>query len=169
MCFALHSFDVYRPQATRSPKGRSIFNKSAFGLGVQCSIFLSSSAHLSRWHFPHSLAKTASDSGAPIRRSRLVGCGRSWDNLPFVKVAPIRPPPHRPDRWRNSRQPQRAGHRLTQVRRVGRDGRAVFVRRTFSASIEAPPETCSGVQIGPGATALTRMPLGPSYFASDFT
>ena len=34
---------------------------------------------------------------------------------------------------------------------------------------EAPPDTCSGVQTGPGATPLTRMPFGPSCLASDFT
>ena len=35
--------------------------------------------------------------------------------------------------------------------------------------LSAPPETCSGVQIGPGATPLTRMPFGASCLASDFT
>ena len=34
---------------------------------------------------------------------------------------------------------------------------------------DAPPDTCSGVQIGPGATPFTRMPFGPSCLASDFT
>ena len=34
---------------------------------------------------------------------------------------------------------------------------------------DAPPEICSGVQIGPGATPFTRIPLGPSCLASDFT
>ena len=33
----------------------------------------------------------------------------------------------------------------------------------------APPETCSGVQIGPGATPLTRMPFSASCLASEFT
>jgi len=35
--------------------------------------------------------------------------------------------------------------------------------------VVAPPLTCSGVQIGPGATPLTRMPLGASCLASDLT
>ena len=38
-----------------------------------------------------------------------------------------------------------------------------------SFSIEAPPATCNGVHVGPGATPFTRIPLGPSCFASDFT
>ncbi len=33
----------------------------------------------------------------------------------------------------------------------------------------APPLICSGVQIGPGATPLTRMPFGASCLANDFT
>ena len=35
-------------------------------------------------------------------------------------------------------------------------------------SMLAPPDTCSGVQIGPGATPQTRMPLGASCFAERF-
>ena len=34
---------------------------------------------------------------------------------------------------------------------------------------EAPPDTCSGVHTGPGATPLTRMPFFASCFARDFT
>ena len=34
-----------------------------------------------------------------------------------------------------------------------------------SASFGWPPETCSGVQNGPGATTLTRMPFGASCCA----
>lgn len=46
--------------------------------------------------------------------------------------------------------------------------RAVAPKVTTLAS-DAPPEICSGVQMGPGATPLTRMPLGPSCLARDFT
>ena len=38
-----------------------------------------------------------------------------------------------------------------------------------SFSMVAPPLTCRGVQIGPGATPLTRIPLPASCLASDFT
>src|ERR1700751_1902287 len=31
----------------------------------------------------------------------------------------------------------------------------------------APPDTCSGSKIGPGATPLTRIPLGPSRNSSS--
>src|SRR5256885_1371792 len=41
---------------------------------------------------------------------------------------------------------------------------------TFSSlSMLAPPLTCNGVQIGPGATPLTRMPFLPSCLAKDLT
>ena len=39
----------------------------------------------------------------------------------------------------------------------------------WSFSMLAPPLTCSGVQIGPGATPLTRMPFGPNCLARDLT
>ena len=41
--------------------------------------------------------------------------------------------------------------------------------KLLELSCVAPPLTCSGVQIGPGATAFTRMPFDASCFASDFT
>ena len=39
----------------------------------------------------------------------------------------------------------------------------------LSFSGYAPPETCSGVQTGPGATPFTRIPLLANCLASDFT
>src|SRR5688500_14515866 len=43
--------------------------------------------------------------------------------------------------------------------------RGVFLPNSGRASFGWPLLTCSGVQIGPGATALTRMPLGASCWA----
>jgi hypothetical protein len=39
----------------------------------------------------------------------------------------------------------------------------------FHLLLHGAPLTCSGVQIGPGAAALTRMPLEASCFSSDFS
>ena len=39
----------------------------------------------------------------------------------------------------------------------------------LASPADAPPLTCNGVQIGPGATPFTHMPFGSSCFASEFT
>jgi hypothetical protein len=51
--------------------------------------------------------------------------------------------------------------------RVAGTSQRVWPPNFCSFSIDAPPETCKGVQMGPGATPFTRMPFGPSCFASD--
>ena len=45
----------------------------------------------------------------------------------------------------------------------------VCLPKVASFSIEAPPDTCSGVQTGPGATPFTRMPFLANCLANDFT
>ena len=42
----------------------------------------------------------------------------------------------------------------------------VFLPKSFNLSGEAPPDGLSGVQIGPGATALTRIPCSARSSAS---
>jgi len=56
-----------------------------------------------------------------------------------------------------------------QFRRLAWPTIGVWPPNCFSFSWVAPPLTCSGVQIGPGATPFTRMPFEASCFASDLT